>query len=88
MLVVITAASIVASQALISASYQIVAQVRAACIVMLLSRLARSQSAKARNCWLSCHGQAIAQGFFPKFHVTHTSREHSGQIFIAVVNYT
>lgn len=57
MLVVITAASIVASQALISASYQIVAQ-------------------------------AIAQGFFPKFHVTHTSRKHSGQIFIAVVNYT
>jgi K+ potassium transporter len=32
--------------------------------------------------------QAITQGFFPRFTVTHTSREHSGQIFIATVNYT
>ena len=28
--------------------------------------------------------QAITQGFFPRFRVTHTSKTHTGQIYIAV----
>ena len=45
--VVATLATVVASQALISAAFQIVSQ-------------------------------AIAQGFFPRFHIKHTSRTHAG----------
>ncbi len=31
--------------------------------------------------------QAITQKFFPAFRVVHTSRTHTGQIYIPVVNY-
>ncbi|GAQ92301.1 Potassium transporter family protein [Klebsormidium nitens] len=56
MFILATLAAIVASQALISASFQIVYQ-------------------------------AIAQGFFPRFHVVHTSRKILGQVYIPLVNY-
>ncbi|EIE24503.1 potassium transporter [Coccomyxa subellipsoidea C-169] len=56
MFVVATLAAIIASQALISAVFQIVSQ-------------------------------AIVQGFFPRFHVYHTSREHRGQVYIPLINY-
>lgn len=49
MFVVAFLATVVASQALISAVFQIAYQ-------------------------------AIAQGFFPRFHVYHTSRKHTGQV--------
>ncbi|CAL8467497.1 g7035 [Coccomyxa elongata] len=56
MFVVATMAAIIASQALISAVFQIVSQ-------------------------------AIVQGFFPRFHVYHTNREHRGQVYIPLINY-
>ncbi|KAK9819477.1 hypothetical protein WJX81_000858 [Elliptochloris bilobata] len=56
MFIVAFLATIVASQSLISAVFQIAYQ-------------------------------AIAQGFFPRFHVYHTSRKHKGQVYIPVMNY-
>ncbi|CAK0787458.1 hypothetical protein CVIRNUC_010678 [Coccomyxa viridis] len=56
MFVVATLAAIIASQAMISAVFQIVKQ-------------------------------AIVQGFFPRFHVYHTSRKHAGQVYIPFMNY-
>ena len=53
MFIVALLAAIVASQALISAVFQIAYQ-------------------------------AIAQGFFPRFHVYHTSRKHKGQVWKAL----
>ena len=57
MFVVAFAATVVASQSLISAVFQITYQ-------------------------------AIAQGFFPRFHVYHTSREHKGQVQSCLRTYS
>ena len=31
--------------------------------------------------------QAIRLSFFPRFRITHTSKKHTGQIYIAIINY-
>ena len=50
---------------------------------ILLSKLQNEMGSHTRDCAL----QAITQSFFPRFRVTHTSTTHSGQIYIAVINY-
>ena len=56
MFIVAILAAVVASQALISAVFQIAYQ-------------------------------AITQGFFPRFHVYHTSRTHTGQVWEALTRF-
>ena len=37
--------------------------------------------------WGGLHVQAIRLSFFPRFKITHTSEKHTGQIYIAIINY-
>ena len=91
MLVVATGAAIVASQALISASFQIVAQVifmsMPTCATAAHTDAIHHDSCSHITDGFMLHAQAIRLSFFPRFRITHTSEKHTGQIYIAVINY-
>lgn len=86
MFVIATAAAIVASQALISATFAIVSQVSSCPCCCAGSKSLRCM--RRHRTMLIDHSatQAITQSFFPHFRVVHTSKTHSGQIYVPVVN--
>jgi KUP system potassium uptake protein len=94
MFVIATAAAIVASQALISATFAIVSQVNlckppSACPYGKQLGWGWQSKVVNRGFIRSCDVlQAITQSFFPHFRVVHTSKKHSGQIYVHVVNNT
>jgi hypothetical protein len=81
MLILATAATIIASQALISASFSVVSQVTLHLLLAYHCDLHGSDHLP-----LHCL-QAMKLGLFPTMTIKHTGAEHAGQIYISEVNF-